>query len=153
MDTNCLFDYFVRDSEYIEKLIELQKDDKVELAIITRTKADTFGKDPNSSIWRKIKDFPCKIISTLGSWDVSYWDEDQFADENDEKLQKKIQTCIGRSQKKLNDVDILIGHIKHKRDIFVTNDGHFIKHRNCLSQQCKVKIMTPQECVEYIENQ
>jgi len=152
LDTNCLFDYFERNSEDTKKLIEFQDAGKIEIAVTTRVKADTFGRRKDSPIWQKLQNFPCVIIPTVGRWGVSYWREDMYAGEEDKNIQKTIQSCIGNNPKRLNDVDHLIGHIKAKRDIFVTNDGDFIKHRDCLSQRCKTKIMTPQECVEYINN-
>jgi len=128
----------------------LQESGLIEIAITTRIKADTFGKNQDSPIWGKIKSFPCLTMPTIGRWDISYWDEDVYADKLDTDLQNLIQSCIGNNIKQLCDIDHLIGHIKDKRDVFVTNDkDHFIKRRDCLQKKCGVKIMTPEECIEY----
>ncbi|MGA2774551.1 MAG: hypothetical protein ABSE81_00580 [Candidatus Omnitrophota bacterium] len=66
LDTNCLFDYFERNPQYIEKLIEFQNEGKIELAITTRVQADTFGKREDSPIWQKNK-----ILSLYYNWE--YW--------------------------------------------------------------------------------
>ena len=83
----------------------------------------------------------------------SYWDKDDWAGADDMELQKAIQSCVGDNPQKLRDVDHLIGHIKAKRDIFITSDkGDFINHRNCLRDKCGVIILTPLECVTYLSN-
>jgi hypothetical protein len=152
LDTNCLFDYFERNSEDIKELLKFQEASSIEIAITTRVTADTFGHKNNSDIWEKIQTFPCITIPTIGRFNVSYWDEDFFAGGEDVKLQNLIQECIGNNIKKLEDVDHLIGHIKSKRDIFVTSDrGDFIKNRECLQEKCSVRIFTPKECVEYLK--
>ena len=151
-DTSCFFDYFKRSPEFVERLIEFQDEGKVEIAMTTRVRADTIGKRANSSIWIKIKNFPCISIPTVGRWDISYWDEDFFGGEKESDLNDLIFFCIGKKIRNVRDVDHLIGHINGKRDIFVTRDeSEFINNRVCLEGKCNVSIMTPEECVKHIE--
>ena len=151
LDTNCLYDYFERNSEYLEKLIEFQKEGRIEIAITTRVKVDTYGKNQNSLIWKKIQNFPCITVPTYGRYDCSDFDQDYFADEAANERQTLIQSCIGSTIKKLIDVDHLLGHIINKRDIFVTSDkDDFIKHRDCLQSKFNIKILTPKECIDFL---
>jgi len=143
--------YFERQSETIQKILDFQSSGKVEIAITTRVKADTYGKREDSPIWEKIKNFPAVSIPCLGRYDVSCYDEDVFAGEEDERLNNLILSCVGGNIKNIRDVDHLIAHIKNQRDIFVTNDrDDFIKHRENLKKACGVRIFTPQECLEYL---
>ena len=151
LDTNCLFDYFERQSGLIQNIIELQNMGRVEIAITTRVKADTYGVRQDSPIWQKIQGFPCITIPALGRYGVSYYDEDFYASEEDVELNDLIFSCIGKNIKNVKDVDHLIGHIRSSRDIFVTSDSDdFIKHRKCLEEKCAVKILTPEECLEHV---
>jgi hypothetical protein len=124
--------------------LQLQQEFKLTLSV--KEKIALFG--------RKIKSFPCITIGSIGRHDVSYYDSGDVYAGDDDNLQDLIQSCIGNDVKRIIDVDHLIAHIINKRDIFVTSDtDDFIKHRDCLEQKCSIKIMTPEECINFLKSQ
>ena len=153
LDTNCLFDYFERNKQAtLERLFQLHKEGKIEIAITTRVKTDTYGKDKNSRIWRKIKDwireYHIKVLPCIGRWEISYWDEDIWSGEKELILDKKLKDIIGSEN--INDIDHLMAHIRHKRDIFITDDSDFLNVKNALEKKFSIKILTPEDAVSYL---
>lgn len=150
LDTNCFFDYFNRNSKYLQRIIEFEKVKKVELAMTTRVSSDTIDKMENSEIWHRIQTLSVIKIGTGGKYGISkYGGGDFYVGEEYIELEKKIEEIMGNNNQ--IDIDHLMGHICNKRDIFVTRDKHFLKKKVTLQKLCGVKILEPKDCVDELE--
>ena len=49
------------------------------------------------------------------------------------------------------DVDHIFGHIRGRRDIFVTSDSHFLSHHEELRDRFAVLVLKPEDAVKEIE--
>jgi predicted nucleic acid-binding protein len=155
LDTTCLFDYFERGKRIVmEQLICFYKKKYVEIAITTRVKADTYGVDKNSKIWREIKHWieenKVKVLRSPLRLGFSYLGNDRLADDIDLCLEKELRKIIGDNIKNLKDVDHLLVHIKDKRDIFVTSDKDFLNKREIIKNKFKTNILKPEECISFL---
>src|SRR5207244_3552532 len=54
-------------------------------------------------------------------------------------------------EKKVADVDHIVGHRLAVRDVFVTDDGGVLKRAAALETQCAVRVMAPSQALELIE--
>jgi hypothetical protein len=152
-DTNCFFDYFRRDATLIQELIDLQEMGVVEIAMTTRVMADTFDKvEGVSSIWKSIQSFPSlEVVGTVFRLDVSRLDSgDYLASDTDVSTLERLRGILIDAQ--LEDVDHLFGHLKAKRDIFVTSDHHFLDHQERLKKEFNVLVFNPKDALIRIKN-
>jgi hypothetical protein len=159
LDTNCFFEYYDRGpsltQELIQELIDFQEKNIVEIAMTTRVMADTYDKwkgEGNSPIWTKIQSFPVlAIVGTVFRFDMSRFDYGDFlSSEIDMNTIERLRRIITEAQ--LEDVDHLFGHIKAKRDIFVTCDHHFLDHQEQLMKNLDVVVLNPKDTFRKIKN-
>jgi hypothetical protein len=155
LDTNCFFDYFERTPTYIQELVALQAQGQVEIAMTTRVMVDTADKwkgQGHIPIWTKIQSFPS--LATIGSafrLDMSRMDaEDYLISDSDDELLEKLRVIMTKAQ--IEDIDHLFGHIMARRDIFITSDPHFLKHKEDLMNNFGALILRPEEAVQEIRN-
>lgn len=153
-DTTCFFDYFERNKIYIEKIEKFSVEGIVDIVKTTRVMNDTHfrakEKGGESKIWNQIQSFPAKTIGTVGRWNHSVWNSgDVWGDDEHTDLGQKIKKCIPSAG--IEDVDHLIGHVINKRDIFITNDKHFLEKKEELKNVIGVQIMSPKEFIEFME--
>ena len=169
MDNNCLinlFDFNAKTPTSVNELSEIIKlglSGKVDIAITTRVEADLENDKNNerrNEMMSKLNMFP--VVGTIGRWGVSKWDKgDVFTEDNTTNLFDEIQKIIfpgGLNSKsntcinKTNDIDHLVGHMINKRDIFITDDKDILKKQNVLKTSPGLIVMSPKECLEYLEN-
>ena len=169
LDNNCvinLFDFNAKTPTSVDPLSELIRlglSNKVDIAITTRVEADLENdKDDRrrSEMMRKIKVFP--IVGTIARWGISKWDKgDVYVGPDTAKLSDDLQKIIfpggvnensSTYSNKRNDIDHLVGHIINKRDIFVTDDRDILKKKEILKVSPGIMIMSPQECLDYLED-
>jgi len=153
-DTTCFFDYFERDKIYIEKIKKCAEEGTVDIVKTTRVMNDTHfrakKKGRESKIWNQIQSFPARTIGTVGRWNHSVWNGgDVYGGDEHTDLEQKIKNCTPSAG--IEDIDHLIGHIINKRDIFITNDKHFLEKKEELNNVIGVQIMSPKEFIEFIE--
>lgn len=167
LDTNCvinLLDFSTKTATSIDPLSEIIRyglSNKADVAITTRVEADLSNdrnEERKSDMLKKIQMLP--IIGTLGRFGTTKWNNgDIYIDDNVQKIWSEIQMIIfpGLSEKenhfvnKRNDLDHLVGHIINKRDIFVTDDSGILKKRESLESSPGIIIMSPVDCVKYLE--
>lgn len=153
-DTNCFFDYYERDSALVEEIINFQKGGYVEIAVTTRVRADTISKSKSegtSLIWQKIQDFPLlDVIGTAFRIGMSQIDsQDYLISDEDSYILDKLRAIMVSAQ--VQDVDHLFGHIKAKRDIFVTSDRHFLDHQEQLRKELNAVVLNPNDAIEQLK--
>ena len=154
LDTNCFFEYFERAPHYMERLIYHANEGHIELAMTTRVMSDTHDKwegEGESTIWSKIQSLPIiKTIGTVFRLDMSRFDSgDYLISEDDGIIIDGLHEMLEGAQ--IEDVDHIFGHIRDNRDIFVTNDSHFLKHRRELKSKFGVLVLKPEDAVDEIE--
>jgi hypothetical protein len=115
--------------------------------------ADTLDKWKGqgvSPIWNKIQDFPIvEVVGTAFRLDVSRLDSgDYLLPDEDVDLLHRLQGVIVDAQ--VEDLDHLFGHMTANRDIFVTNDHHFLDHQERLKQEFGAVVLNPSDAVQYI---
>ena len=132
---------------------------KLEIAATTRVESD-INKDKDDKrrkdILRALSLFP--IIPSIGRWDTSKWDSDEWSDETSERLAEEIKQIIfpglqaddRRYGNKINDVDHLVGHALDRRDIFVTDDRTILKNREPLERGLGIVVMNPADCLSHV---
>jgi len=154
LDTNCLFDYFERNPLIIHELFNLQQKGQIEIAITTRVMADTYDKwkgEGESPIWMKIQSLPIlEKIGTAFRLDISRLDSgDYLVSDEDVILLDSLQSIMKDAQ--IEDIDHLFGHMKAKRDVFVTSDKHFLDHKELLSKKYNIEVLQPEETIEKLK--
>lgn len=169
LDTNCIINAFDEGHQsatsiaQIERLLDLSKLGKVDLAVTTRVLTD-LRNDPNPDrsalIIQSATAIP--VIGTVGRWDVSTWGGgDIWVGQRETELIARIQAVLfpslsksGRHySNKLNDIDHIAGHILSSRDVFVTDDARdILRKRETLLKEFGVVVMSPAECVRTIES-
>ncbi|MFN3609326.1 MAG: hypothetical protein ACK4Y9_09700 [Hyphomonas sp.] len=142
------------------ELVRFAMSGKLEIAATTRVESDV-NKDKNDKrrkdILRALKLFP--IIPSIGRWNTSKWDSDEWSDDTSERLAEEIkqiifpglQTDDRRYGNKINDVDHLVGHALDRRDIFVTDDRTILKNREPLERGLGIVVMNPTDCLSHVE--
>ena len=152
-DTNCFFDYFERDARIIQKLMDLRDEGLIEIAATSRVVADTcdsWSKREVSPIWDKIRTFPeLKIVGTVARCGVTRCGNGDFAASKWHiELHNKIQLILTKASSA--DIDHLLGHIANGRNIFITRDMHFLKHKEQLRKELNAVVFTPEDAVANI---
>jgi hypothetical protein len=154
LDTNCFFEYFIRDPKHIKKLIAFSEDGDIELAMTTRVMADTYDKSKSpgiSLIWQQIQSFPqLETIGTCFRHDSSRLDSGDYlvSDENVKTIDQ-IESLMPEAQ--TEDIDHLFGHINSGRDIFISSDNHFLNNKEKLNNEFGVVILDPENSLIEIE--
>lgn len=96
----------------------------------------------------------------VGVWGHSRWDHFLWGGENMNYPLEKIRDLLfprfqnlkGDAKKRaIRDAMHLATHYMCKRDFFVTEDKNFVKKRNRLEKVFRVKILTPNECIEKLK--
>jgi hypothetical protein len=98
-------------------------------------------------------------IGTIAEWDVSDWDADFWATDEEEKLYARlfelIFPSVDRNSKNQSsraaDVGHLLGHMRARRDIFVTRDGPILNRNNELMSHFGIIVMTSADALRYCE--
>lgn len=167
LDANCvinLLDYATETATSVDFLTELIKHShlgNISLAITTRVARDLEGDSDEvrkKEIIRRIGQFP--IIGTIPRYNVTkYKSGDLYGGDRSKEIAEELKQIIfpglssedKRFKNKINDVDHLLGHIVNSRDIFTTDDRGILKKKSTLKSSLGVVVMTPEECLEYIE--
>jgi hypothetical protein len=154
LDTNCFFEYYERDSALIQEIVDFQEKGYIEIAMTTRVMVDTLDKWKGkgiSPIWEKIQSFPIlEVVGTAFRLDMSRLDsEDYLLSDDDVSLMDKLRLIMPEAQNE--DLDHIFGHMKANRDIFVSNDNHFLNHRDQLNREFRVEVLSPKDTVQQIK--
>lgn len=167
IDANCVINLFDLTStsatsvEELRTLIRYGLENKAEIAITTRLEADLLQdpkEDRRRTLLNSLRMFP--VIASIGRWDVSKWDSDEWADGPNVRLNEEIQRILSpglsaedrRYNNKINDIDHLTGHVLAGRDVFVTDDRGILSKRDQLRQSPGIVVMTPAQCVAHIDS-
>jgi hypothetical protein len=167
LDTNCIINLFDRQStsassvSELSTLIQYALSGKITIAITTRVETDLMNDQDQTrrtEMLRTLCNFP--VIGTVGRWDVSRWGGgDVFSDDELTRRRDDIQGIVfpglqrtdKRYGNKRNDVDHLLGHAINGQDIFVTDDGDILRHRESLRRSPGILVMSPLECLKHID--
>lgn len=165
VDANCIINLFDTNSETatsvepLSELVRFAMSGRLQIAATTRVESD-INKDKDDKrrkdILRALSLFP--IIPSIGRWDTSKWDSDEWSDQTSEHLAEEIkqiifpglQTDDRRYGNKINDVDHLVGHALDRRDIFVTDDRTILKNREPLRRGLGIVVMNPTDCLAHV---
>jgi len=157
LDTNLLHELWKQRAkvEYVEQLLDLAAQGKVDLAVTRRVHEDI----PNPPLATRLNDLPRLNIDKTGSVTrIGYWllGEDMLGDENFEGY---YLTASGLAQKRgknppdWRDWDHLHAHYLLNRDVFLTWDGGI----TCLARELKelfgIVIMKPEEYLESYDDE
>ncbi len=169
LDNNCIINLLdvtaatPTSSDELSEIIRMALSGKIDIAITTRVEAD-LSNDQNKErkliMMKKLNMFP--VIGTVGRVNISKIDGGDFiADESIVKLSNELQKIIfpgGLNNNsssyinKINDIDHLIGHLSHERDVFVTDDKGILKKKDQLKISPGITILSPSKCLDYIED-
>ena len=132
----------------------MRLDDKgiCEIRVVSRFMEDV----PQGDLRRRLEELSiCQRprIGTIAQWNVSDWDADFWATEEEGRIYDELFELIfpGRnhtsSKQKSSAADIghLLGHMHAKRDIFVTRDGAILRRANELLPRFGIAVMTAAE--------
>jgi hypothetical protein len=97
------------------------------------------------------------MIPTIGQLDVSEWDTDFWADDEDEDIYSRLFNLIfprsgpnnKRNKNRIADVGHLMGHRLSKRGIFVTRDRAILSHAKVLRSEFGISVMSPDEALAH----
>ncbi len=165
IDANCVINLFDQSSttatsvEELRTLIRYGLENRIEVAITTRLEGDLLqdrDEARRKPLLASLRIFP--VIASIGRWDASKWDEDEWADSFKGRLNEEIQRILSpgltrddrRYSNKINDIDHLTGHMIAGRDVFVTDDRGIVSKRDQLQQGPGV-VMTPAQCVAHVD--
>jgi hypothetical protein len=166
IDTNCVINLFDPASssatsvDELRTLVRYAMEGNIEIAITTRLEADVL-KDKNEArrhaLLGSLNIFP--VISTVGRWDTSKWDEDIWVNQDIARLNEEIQQIVSpgltrndpRFSNKINDIDHLNGHVIDRRDIFVTDDKGILRRQEQLRRGPGILVMTPAQCLKHVD--
>ncbi len=152
LDTNLLFEYWRQRKKIgvIEKLLELAKQGKVDLAVTARVREDI----PLPPLAYRLNELPelqiteTGSVTRLGSWVLG---RDMLGDETFENFHataSELAKGRGKSPPDRRDWDHLHAHYLLKRDVFLTWDEGII----CLSQELKdnfgINVIKPDEYLQ-----
>lgn len=167
LDTNCvvnLFDFNAETPTSVDALSEIVKyglSSRANVAITTRVEADLLGDrnaERKDQMLRTLALLP--VVGTVTRWDVSKWDgHDVWADAGSSELASEVQRILfpgltpndRRYKNKQMDIDHLVGHVINRRDVFVTDDKGILKKKEALRTTPGIVVMTPAECVVYLD--
>ena len=167
LDTNCVINLFDQASESATSVDELKAlvrhamEGDIEISVTTRVKADLLNDKDRArcaSLLGHLQLFP--VVPTLARWDVSNWDEDLWAGDEDAELSDDIQNILSPGldtddrhfSNKVNDIDHLTGHKIAGRDIFVTDDRGIRKKGKELADRIGILVMSPSQCLEELRS-
>lgn len=168
LDNNCvinLLDYKAQSPtsvDALKSLFQMALSNKVDIAITTRVEADLSNdknEDRRLAMVKTLELFP--IIGTVGRVGLSRIGSGDFiVDYKVINLSDELQKIIfpGGLDKssatyinKVNDLDHIIGHMTHGRDIFVTDDKGILRKQNQLKESPGVLVMSPESCLKFID--
>jgi hypothetical protein len=152
-DTDVLRDYLDptrKHHEHAKALVGLDDQSICEIRIVSRFTADV----PQGALRARLDGLSiCQRprIPSLAQWDVSEWDADFWASDEDEAAYIRIFNLVfpgadpnnRRHKNRIADVGHLIGHMLSKRDIFVTRDRAMLSQAKALLSEFGISVMTP----------
>ena len=151
LDTTLLHDHFKqRDRcEFVEKLLLLAKQGKVDLAVTARVHEDI----PNPPLSDRLNELPELGVSKTGSVTrLGFWvlGRDMLGDEAFEKFYSTARELAKQFGKKLDrrDWDHLHAHYLLHREVFLTWDGGITCLAEALKNQFDVVVMTPEKYLQ-----
>ena len=167
LDTNCVINLYDANSasrmsvDELAAILKYADDGEVDVMVATRIAAD-LERDKScrraADLLERIEPLP--IFGTVARLDVSKWDSgDVWVGDDDVALVERVRRALfptlnssdRRYYNKLADIDHLVGHIRARRDVFVTDDLEIRKKASGLSTTDNLSVMTPKECLAYIE--
>jgi predicted nucleic acid-binding protein len=169
LDTNVLWDYVEnRDPERHESasaILEAHRVGRCNVAVTSRVLGDTRNKrGALSGIQEKLKalldEYQISEIGTNFRLDVSCFMIDTLADESVKGDEQRLLTHIwprahARGEKhsrRLRDIDHLLGHRRHGRDVFVTSEKAILENRGVLQREFGIDVASPAELVERLRS-
>ena len=73
---------------------------------------------------------------------------EQFADDRGLDLSDPIHP---RWRNRSCDIDAMMAHIRHDNDVFVTEDRHFLDHREALVTLGAGNVLTPADTITFLQ--
>jgi hypothetical protein len=158
-DTDVLRDYLEpsrKHHEYAKSLVHLDEQGICEIRIVSRFTADV----PEGALRVRLDGLSiCQRsrIPSIAQWDVSEWDADFWAGDEDEEVYSRIFEMIfpgsdpdnRRHKNRIADVGHLLGHMLSKRDIFVTRDRAMLSQAKALLAEFGISVMGPSEALTH----
>jgi hypothetical protein len=156
-DTDVLRDYLDpsrKHHEHAKALVQLDDQGICEIRIVSRFTSDV----PEGALRVQLDGLAiCQRprIPTVAQWDVSEWDANFWAGEEDEEIYSKIFEMIfpkadpnsRRHKNCIADVGHLLSHMLSKRVIFVTRDMAMLNQAKALLSQFGISVMSPDEAL------
>jgi hypothetical protein len=158
-DTNVLRDYLEpsrEHHEHVKALVQLDEGNICEIRVVSRFTADV----PDGDLRDRLDQLSiCQRprIPTVAQWNVSEWDADFWANDEDEETYLKLFHLIfpgaeadnRKQNNRIADVGHLLGHMHSKRDIFVTRDGAVLNQAKPLLSEFGILVMRPDEALKH----
>ena len=157
-DTNILRDYLESDRPHHSdavSLVRLDEQGLCEIRVISRYITDVPAGDLRNRL-DALAICQRPRIGTIAQWNVSEWNADFWATEKESRIYAELFKLIfpaavrsSRHHKNRSaDVGHLLGHIRAKRDIFVTRDGDILKRKSDLMSNFGVSVMMPADAIK-----
>lgn len=139
------------------ELVHLDETGVCEILCVTRITAD-IPDDPLRSRVAQLEICKRPNIPTVGQWDLSNFNTDQFAsDDQVRECATLLQLLFPgaahahpKSRNRAADVGRLLGHKLSGRDVFVTAEKAFHAHKIELLRDFSIRIMSAEEAVQYV---
>lgn len=158
LDTNCI--NTKQRKEAINKLEEWRKHGLVEIVKtdVMDTELMSGGSTFRQKALRKSESY--REDMGVGVWDHSRWDHCRFGEESADYPLKEIRDLLFPQYNKLDDYGKkralrdsmhLATHKMYNRDVFVTEDNHFLNKKDVLKERFGIRVLSPRELVEEIE--
>jgi hypothetical protein len=158
-DTNILRDYLCPSREHhshAAALVRLDEEGICEIRVVSRFTEDVPEGDLRGRL-DELKICQRPRIGTIAEWDVSDWDADFWATDEEAEIHAKLFELIfpaanhnSRKQKsRAADVGHLLGHMQAKRDVFVTRDRPILAKASTLFSQFGICVMSPADAVRH----
>lgn len=164
LDTNCVIYIFdkshksAKSIEALECLLEYYRSGKIEVAVTTRVEAEICRDSCDqrrSEMLHVIQQLP--VIGTAFAFDLSKTDGPDVAWAR--TLAADLQALLfpgtkpehKRHGNKIRDVHHLVGHIRGKRNVFVTDDKGILGKSEALKRVFEVVVLTPADCLAHIQ--
>jgi len=168
LDTNCVINLLDTNSrtrtsfEELTEIIRFALEGNLNIAITTRVDFD-ISKDREEKRRKRIQEqinmFP--VIGTGARFGITkFGGGDFFVGDEYKQIHDKLREIIypnldikdKRFTNKISDIDHIAGHIKAKRDIFVTDDRRLLKKSKLIEAEFGIKILSPQDCWEVVSS-
>lgn len=129
-----------------------------EVRVVSRVSAD-IPDDPLRSKFEWSSLGHRERIPSIGQFGLSRWDEDFWASEEDSSQFDALLGCVFPHAKKtdknwmhhIKDVGHLLGHLRSKRDIFVTNEKRMTGKAEELERRFSLEVRSATDTLREVE--